>query len=84
MAKILYFARFRDAIGAGEEHVDLLPGDVSLLALCQRLSERGGGYAVAFDDLSKVRGAVDMEMTAMDAPLGSPQEIAFFPPVTGG
>ncbi|MDB5699844.1 MAG: MoaD/ThiS family protein [Sphingomonadales bacterium] len=84
MAKILYFARFREAIGLGEENVELLPGDTTLSALCTRLSARGGGYAVAFGDLSKVRGAIDLEMAALDAPLGSPAEIAFFPPVTGG
>lgn len=84
MAKILYFAKFREAIGIGEEDVDLLPGDTSLAALCIRLSKRGGGYAVAFEDLAKVRGAVDLEMTPIDVPLGNPKEIAFFPPVTGG
>ncbi|CAN5291453.1 molybdopterin converting factor subunit 1 [soil metagenome] len=84
MAKILYFARFRDAIGIGEEQVELLATDTSLAALCERLSARGAGYAVAFGDPGKVRGAVDLEMAAMDAPLGSPAEIAFFPPVTGG
>jgi molybdopterin synthase sulfur carrier subunit len=84
MAKLLYFARFREAIGIGEEQIDLLPGDTSLGALCARLSARGGGYAAAFGDLSKVRGAVDLEMASLDAPLGSPAEIAFFPPVTGG
>ena len=84
MAKILYFARFREAIGIGEEEIDLLPTDTSLAALCVRLRERGGGYAVAFADPAKVRGAVDLEMAAIDAPLGNPQEIAFFPPVTGG
>jgi molybdopterin synthase sulfur carrier subunit len=84
VTKVLYFARFREAIGIGEEEVELLPGDTSLSALCGRLRERGGGYAVAFDDMSKVRGAIDMEMAALDSPLGSAQEIAFFPPVTGG
>lgn len=84
MAKLLYFARFREAIGIGEEDVELLPGDTSLNALCARLSKRGGGYAVAFGDPGKVRGAIDLEMAAMDAPLGEPAEIAFFPPVTGG
>jgi molybdopterin synthase sulfur carrier subunit len=84
VAKLLYFARFREAIGVGEEEIELLPSDLNLAALCERLSKRGGGYAVAFGDLTKVRGAVDLEMAALDAPLGSPSEIAFFPPVTGG
>ncbi|WP_293884198.1 MoaD/ThiS family protein [Sphingomonas sp.] len=84
MAKVLYFARFRDAIGIGEELVDLVPSDNTLGALCIRLRERGGGYAVAFKDLEKVRGAIDLAMAPLDAPLGFPGEIAFFPPVTGG
>jgi molybdopterin synthase sulfur carrier subunit len=84
VTKILYFARFREAIGLGEEQVDLLPTDKTLAALCERLRARGGGYAAAFADLDKVRAAIDLEMAPLNTALNAPAEIAFFPPVTGG
>jgi sulfur-carrier protein len=84
MTTILYFAALREAIGRGEEQIDLMPSDVSVAALAMRLAARGGGYATAFADLSKVRAAVDLEMAALDAPVADATEIAFFPPVTGG
>ncbi len=84
MAQILYFAWVREKIGIDGEAITLLPGDVSPAALAERLAARGGGYAEAFADLARVRCAIDQAMVALDAPMGDPQEIAFFPPVTGG
>ncbi len=82
--KILYFAALRDAVGIGDETIELLASDVSLAALIDRLRARGGGHAIAFADLTRVRAAVDHEMAAFDTPVAGAGEIAFFPPVTGG
>ncbi len=84
MATVLYFAWLRDAIGTGEEQVELLAEDVSAGALAERLKARGHGYAVAFADLERVRVAVDLQMVPLDSPVAGANEIAFFPPVTGG
>jgi sulfur-carrier protein len=84
MTQLLYFAWVREQIGLGEELV-ALPTDLSTpLALTQWLAARGSGYAQAFADPSKLRCAVDQKMVAMDASLPPAEEIAFFPPVTGG
>ena len=48
------------------------------------LRERGGGYAEALADLSVVRVAVNQEYVAMSHPVARDDEIALFPPVTGG
>jgi molybdopterin synthase sulfur carrier subunit len=81
---IVYFAWVREQIGIGEERI-LLPADVHTLAdLAKSLAQRGGGYAAAFADMTKLRGALDMEMVPLNAVIGDAKEIAFFPPVTGG
>ena len=48
------------------------------------LKGRGGGYADALDDLSLVRVAVNHEYVGLDHPLDAADEVALFPPVTGG
>ncbi len=83
MTRILYFAWLRERIGIDQETVELVAGETAF-ALAKRLAARGGGYAEAFADLSRVRCAVDQAMASLDAPLGDAREVAFFPPVTGG
>lgn len=84
MVRLLYFAWVREKTGLGGESIELPVEAVTPAALAGWLARRGGGYAEAFGDLSRLRCAIDQEMAAMDAPLGTAREIAFFPPVTGG
>jgi molybdopterin synthase sulfur carrier subunit len=48
------------------------------------LRERGGGPAHALADLRTVRVAVNQEHVRLDHPVRPGDEVAFFPPVTGG
>ena len=83
--RLIYFAWVRDKIGIGEEALAALPHGVATPAdLAVWLAQRGGGYAAALGDVSRLRCAVDQQMVAVDSLLTDPQEIAFFPPVTGG
>ena len=82
--KMLYFAWFRQRIGLGEEDIDL-PADVSTVGeLITWLQGRGPGYAAALDDLSVVRVAVNQEFSSLSDPVANSDEVALFPPVTGG
>lgn len=82
--KVLYFAWLRQRIGVGEEHVDP-PGDVnSPRALVDWLVAKGAGYEKAFEDISAIKVAVNQEFADYDATIGPGDEVAFFPPVTGG
>lgn len=82
--QILYFAWVRETIGCAGEEVSL-PADVTTVAqLLRWLTARGPRYAEALADVSRLRAAVDQVFVAMDAPLGDAQEVAIFPPVTGG
>jgi sulfur-carrier protein len=84
VTRLLYFAWVREKVGIGEENLDLPPTLSTPLALAQWMASRGGGYRDAFSDPAKLRCAVDQVMTAMESPLPKANEIAFFPPVTGG
>ncbi len=82
--KILYFAWVRDKAGIAEEEVQPPLEVASVAALVGWLRQRGGGPAHALADLSRIRVAVNQEYAAIDAPIGPADEVAFFPPVTGG
>ena len=82
--KILYFAWLRTKIGLAEEQVDppAEVGDVG--ALLRWLQGRGAGFAEALKDLSVVRVAVNHDYVKTDHKLRPGDEVALFPPVTGG
>jgi sulfur-carrier protein len=79
---LLYFAWVRQKIGKGEETLDASVADVA--ALIAHLKSLGPGYADAFADLSSVRVAVNQHHACLDSKVGPNDEVAFFPPVTGG
>ena len=82
--KLLYFAWLRARIGHPEEIVSL-PAEVRDVAgLLAWLQGRGGRYAEALRDLSVVRVAVNHDYVGLDHPVRDGDEVAMFPPVTGG
>lgn len=82
--KLLYFAWVRAKIGVGEETVSP-PAEVrDVASLIDWLSDRGAGAADAFADLSLIRVAVNQDYVEFDHPVAAGDEVAFFPPVTGG
>lgn len=82
--KLLYFAWLRSKVGVGEETVTP-PAEVQdVSSLIAWLKERGPGHAAAFADLSVVRVAVNQDYAGLDHPVTAGDEVAFFPPVTGG
>ncbi len=82
--KIIYFAWMREKAGVGEEEVTPPPEVKDVRGLIDWLKGRGGGYADAFADLSVVRVAVNQEYVTLDHPVTAEDEVALFPPVTGG
>ena len=82
--KLLYFAWLRARIGHAEEQLELPPDVRDVAALLDWLRARGGGYAEALRDLSVVRVAVNQDYVGSDHPIRDGDEVALFPPVTGG
>lgn len=82
--KLLYFAWVRARIGTAEESVEP-PADVATVAqLVLWLKARGPNYAAALDDEKRVRVAVNRDYVGFDHAVRPEDEVAFFPPVTGG
>lgn len=82
--KVLYFAWLRQRAGTGEESVSPPPEVRDVGALMRWLAARSPGHASAFTDPAQVRAAVNQEFCGPDHPVKPGDEVAFFPPVTGG
>jgi molybdopterin synthase sulfur carrier subunit len=82
--KLLYFAWLRQKIGVGEEQLDPPAEVTDVRSLVEWLKGRGPGYATAFQDLDAIKLAVNQEYASLDAAVTPGDEVAFFPPVTGG
>jgi len=82
--KLRYFAWLRTRIGRGEETLDP-PAEIATVgALVAWLATLGPGYAAALVDTRLVRVAVNQDYVGPDHPVRPGDEIALFPPVTGG
>ena len=84
MITVLYFARLRETLGTGSERIELSAKVGDLDGLRALLVARGGAWAQELAPGSAVRAAVNQDMAAGDTPIAEGDEIAFFPPVTGG
>ena len=84
MIRLVYLARLRDALGTSGESVDL-PRNVSTVhALLAWLSQRGGAWTQELAPGRAVRIAVNHDIARDDTPIRAGDEVALFPPVTGG
>lgn len=84
MITVLYFARLREALGVSSERIALPQGVRSLDALRAYLAARGGVWAEELAAGRTLRAAVNQNMARGDEPIADGDEVAFFPPVTGG
>ena len=83
MLNVLYFASLREAFGKTSEDISSpLPANVEALILLLRA--RGGVWSDALGSDKRWRVAVNQEMASMDTALNACDEVAIFPPVTGG
>lgn len=81
--QLLYFAGLREALGVATEHLELPAGVDTVAALRELLAARGSPWT-ALVTTKNLRAAVNQEMAGPDALLQAGDEVAFFPPVTGG
>lgn len=81
---ILYFAWLRERTGSAREEI-ALPDDIrTVSALVDFLAARSPGHALAFQNRKTVRTAVNQEFSDPSGAVHPGDEVAFFPPVTGG
>jgi molybdopterin synthase sulfur carrier subunit len=82
--RLLYFAWLKQRTGVAEEEVTPPASVTDVGELITWLQSRGPGYAAAFKNPAVVRVAENQEYVGADHPLRAGDEVALFPPVTGG
>lgn len=80
---ILYFAALRERIGRDRETVPLADA-LTVASLLNARKAQDTRIDAAFAGLGVVRVAVNRQLAAWDAPVRPGDEVAFFPPMTGG
>ena len=84
MVKILYFARLREALGTAGEELELPANVTTVAGLMAWLAERGDAWRQEFDGCRPLRAAINQSLATDGALVQNGDEVAFFPPVTGG
>ncbi|AAQ57865.1 molybdopterin converting factor subunit 1 [Chromobacterium violaceum] len=79
---LLYFARLRETLGVESEQLDSEAANVA--ELLAELRQRGQVWTLELAADKVFRVAVNQEMAGLDTPLADGDEVAVFPPVTGG
>ena len=82
--RILYFAWMREHTGCSAEEIQL-PEKVGTIAeLAEYLRSCSAGHEAALRNMKTVRVAINRRYAKLDNAVSAEDEIAFFPPVTGG
>jgi len=84
MVTVLYFARLRETLGKSSEQIALPASVRDLEGLRVLLVARGGTWEQELAPSKPVRAAVNQSMAHGDTRVADGDEVAFFPPVTGG
>lgn len=84
MIHVLYFAWLRERMGQAEEEIALPPGVGTVAELIGWLAARDARGAHAFATAAVVRAAVNQDFADPVTQVRPGDEVAFFPPVTGG
>ena len=81
---IKYFSWIREHVGKSEENLDL-PVDVTTInELIDYLNKLNDKYKIAFAKRDLIKIAVNKTYSSVDTKISQNDEVAFFPPVTGG
>ena len=84
MVTLLYFAGLRERLDCAREDFALPSGTPTVGTLVDKLRSRDGRWSEAFAPGRAWRVAVNKQMADAATPLKPGDEVAFFPPVTGG
>jgi len=82
--KLLYFASLREKLGKSGEEIELPAGVATVAALRSHLRLSDDAYETVFSEKILLRAAVNQDMVQPAAAIKAGDEVAFFPPVTGG
>jgi molybdopterin synthase sulfur carrier subunit len=83
MIQLRYFASLRESLGIGDEQIELPDGVHDIPGLTHWLQARNESWASTLAD-SRLHVAINQEIVTADATVKDGDEVAWFPPVTGG
>ena len=83
MIRLRYFASLRETLGVADEQLELPDGITDVPALTGWLQQRGDTWRTALAD-SRLHVAINQTLVKPDSPVNDGDEVAWFPPVTGG
>ncbi len=81
--KILYFANIRQTIGLIEEYIDIDEG-YTVEEVIKMLVKKNEKYKKAFLNIDNIKCSINLNYVKLNAKVKNTDELAFFPPVTGG
>lgn len=81
---LVYFAWVKERLGREQEIMEFPSELESISDIIEFLKEQTPDYNDVFSDLTKLRFALDQEFAPIDTAIGTAEELAVFPPVTGG
>lgn len=82
--RLLYFARLREVLGLARETLVLDTAQPTLADLLATLRSRGGVWSEELAQGRNFRMAINQDIAGPEATLRDQDEVAIFPPVTGG
>jgi molybdopterin synthase sulfur carrier subunit len=81
---VLYFARLKESLNYSTEEMELPEGVKTISQLKTHLAKRGEAWANLFNGKQTIRAAINHALVDNVAAVKDGDEVAFFPPVTGG
>ena len=84
MIEIRYFARYREILDREQESLSFSADVQTVQQLISILANRGDRWADVFAGNNRIMVAINQDMVQPDAVIQDGDEVAFFPPVTGG
>ena len=82
--KILYFSWIKDKLGKSQEMVQIDNNIKNVENLIEFLKNKNEDYMKVFNDTTSIKVSINMEIASMNDNINDEDEIAFFPPMTGG
>ena len=82
--KLFYFARLKEKLNYSTEDLVMPDETLTVLKLKAFLAKRGDVWGQMLMGKLKIRAAINHELVADSAAIADGDEVAFFPPVTGG
>ena len=84
MINVLYFASLKESVGTAAETIELEAGISDIQSLRRWISQRGEPWASSLGEQRRLMASVNQEMARPETTVEDGDEVAFFPPVTGG